>query len=142
MEATQMQHKKDSARGQAQNGEGGIVKGLILLALPLLSFQRDVLQTVRTSLEANKDKHVKAVSKLLSLELHALMMLLDPTRKLRARFDEKLEKELNEELTKILEQLSNGLVTIVDVQEKILPHLIDVLKEAKNGKPPSAKGAH
>jgi hypothetical protein len=141
MEASQMQSKKDSTPSQPQNGEGGILKGLILLALPVLSFQQHVLQTVRTSLNDKKGDHVQAISNLLSLELHGLMMLLDPTRKLRGRFDESLEKELNEGLTKILESVSSGLVTMVEVQENILPHLIDALKEEKNRKPSSAKRA-
>lgn len=137
-----MQNRKDSTSEHPKKDEGGLVHGLITLALPLLSFQRDVIHSVKTSLETHKNEHINAVGKLLSLELHAMMMLLDPTRKLRGRFDDGLEEDLNKELTKILENLASGLITIVEVQDKILPRLIDALKEAKNGAPQSAKRNH
>jgi hypothetical protein len=30
--------------------------------------------------------------------------------------------------------LTHGVIDVVDIQEKIIPHLIDILKEIKNGK--------
>jgi hypothetical protein len=134
MEVAQMPKDKDTHPRPPQNSEGGLLRHLILLTLPLLSFQRDILQTVRTSLETHKDEHIRAIGNLLSFELHALMMILDPARKLRGRSDDKLERQLKDELTQILEKLADGLVTVVEIQEKILPHLIDTLKGIKNGK--------
>lgn len=129
-----MPNDKDTRPGPAQNSEGGLLKQLILLTLPLLSFQRDILPTIRTSLETHKDEHIRAIGNFLSFELHALMMILDPGRKLRGRFDEDLETQLKDELTKILEKLANGLITVVQIQEQILPQLIETLKQTKNGK--------
>ena len=62
------------------------------------------------------------------------MMILDPARKLRGRVDDNLEAQLKDELTKILEKLHDGLVTVVQIQEQILPQLIETLKGMKNGK--------
>jgi hypothetical protein len=124
-----------STPGPAPNSEGGLLRNLILLTLPLLSFQRDILPTIRTSLETHKDEHIKAIGNLLSLELHALMMTLDPARKLRGRSDDNLERLLKTELTQLLEKMAGGLITVVELQEKILPPLIDTLKKAKSREP-------
>jgi hypothetical protein len=133
-EVAQMPKDKDTHSGPAQNREGGLLRNLILLALPLLSFQRDILHTIKTSLETHKEEHIRAIANLLAFELHALMMILDPARKLRGRVDDGLERELKHELTEILKKLTHGVIDVVDIQEKIIPHLIDILKEIKNGK--------
>jgi hypothetical protein len=133
-EVAQMPNDKGTAPHPPQNSEGGLFKNLILLALPLLCFQRDILPTIRASFEAHKDEHIKAIGKFLSSELHAVMMILDPARKLRGRVDDNLETQLKDELTKILEKLHDGLVTVVQIQEQILPQLIETLKGMKNGK--------
>jgi len=82
-----MPNDKDTRSGPAQHREGGLLGNLILLALPLLSFQRDILHTIKTSLETHKDEHIKALANLLAFELHVLMMILDPARKLKGRAD-------------------------------------------------------
>ena len=117
-----------------QNGEGGILTNFIRLALPLLCFQRAILPKIRTNLQSDKDDYIKALGNLVSFELHAVMMALDPAGKLRARFDDKLESELKNELTQILDKLATGLVSFVQMQEEILPRLINILNEIKNGK--------
>jgi hypothetical protein len=133
-EVAQMPKDKDTHPRPPQHSEGGLLRNLILLALPLLSFQRDILQTIKTSLETHQDEHIRALANLLSFELHALMMILDPARKLRGRVDDDLERELKHELTQILKKLTEGVIDVVEIQEKIIPHLIEILKEMKNGK--------
>ena len=134
-----MPNDNNAHPGPAQNSEGGLLRNLILLALPLLSFQRDILPTIRRSFETHKDEHIRAIGNLLSFELHALLMILDPARKLRGRLDDNLETQLKAELTQILEKLADGLVTVVQIQEQILPHLIETLKGIKNGKHTSTR---
>jgi hypothetical protein len=129
-----MPTNQDTRSGPAQNSEGGLLRHLILLTLPLLSFQRDILATVKTSLERHKEEHIRAVGNLLSFELHALLMILDPARKLRGRLDDSLESKLQAELTQILQKLADGVITVVDIQEKFLPQLIETLKGIKNEK--------
>jgi hypothetical protein len=133
-----MPKDKDTRSGPAQNGEGGLLRNLILLALPLLSFQRDILATIRTSLQTHKDEHIRALGNFLSFELLALMMTLDPARKLRGRSHDNLEKE-KAELAKILDKLADGVITVVQIQEQILPHVIDILQGIKNGKDPNTR---
>jgi hypothetical protein len=129
-----MAKDKRSHTGHDQNGEGSLLKNLLLLTLPLLSFQRDILPTIRKSLETHKDDHIKAIGNLLSFELHALLMILDPARKLRGRLDDNLENKLKAEITEVLEKLAAGLITVVEIQEKVLPSLIEALRQAKNEK--------
>ncbi len=117
-----MPNDKDTRSGSAQNSEAGLLRNLILLALPLLSFQRDILATIRTSLQTHKDEHIRALGNFLSFELLALMMTLDPARKLRGRSHDNLEKE-KAELAKILDKLADGVITVVQIQEQILPVL-------------------
>jgi hypothetical protein len=133
-----MPNDKDTRSGPAQNSEGGLLRNLILLALPLLSFQRDILATIRTSLQTHKDEHIRALGNFLSFELLALMMTLDPARKLRGRSHDNLEKE-KAELAKILDKLADGVITVVQIQEQILPHVIDILQGIKNGKDPNTR---
>jgi hypothetical protein len=138
-----MPHDQDSQAGRVHDGSAAGVLGavpkrmlqvLILPMLPLLSLQRNTLPIIRTSLQRDKDDYIRTIDKFVSLELHALLMVLDPARKLRSRFNENLEQDLAAEFTKVLEKLAAGLINMVEVQEMILSRLIDVLKESKNGK--------
>src|SRR5262249_35461322 len=114
---------------------------LLLPILPLLSLQRNTLPIIRTGLQRDKDDYIKTIDKFVSLELHALMMILDPARKLRGRFPQNLEQELAAELTQVMEKLAASLITAVEVQEIIVSRLIEVLKEVKNRKGGSAGGS-
>src|SRR5262249_37850588 len=82
-----------SAPGLAQDDAGStnllsgvprrVLKTLLLPMLPLLSLQRNTLPIIRAGLQRDKDDYIKTIDKFALLEIHALMMLLDPSRKLR-----------------------------------------------------------
>src|SRR5262249_53261222 len=143
-----MPNDKDSRQERSHDGKARILKdlissagpllssqrnrmsrNLILSILPFLSFQRNMLPIFRTSLQRDKDDYIKAIDNFVSLELHALMMILDPARKLRTGLFDNLEKDLAAGFTKILETSAASQVTLVEVQETILSHLIDILKD-------------
>jgi hypothetical protein len=71
-----MPNDKDNNSGHAQNGERGIFGSLILLTLPWLSLQRDILGVIKKGLEEHKkeDIYFKPIQHLVH-ELHALMMV-------------------------------------------------------------------
>jgi len=138
-----MPNDQDSQAGRVHDGTGGNVLGavprrmlqiLILPMLPLLSLQRNTLPIIRTSLQRDKDDYIKTIDKFVWLELHAILMVLDPARKLRGRLNENLEEDLAAEFTQVLEKLAAGLINVVEIQEMILSRLIDVLKESKNAR--------
>jgi hypothetical protein len=150
-----MPNDKDGHPGRAQDGKASILKNLIsstvpvissqrnrmlrnliLSMLPLLTFQRNLLPIFRTALQRDKDDYIRAIDNFVSLELHALMMIFDPTRKLRSHLSEDLEKDLAAGLTRMLENSAASQVTFVEFQEKMLSHLIDVLKEKTESEKP------
>jgi len=88
-----------------------------------------MLPIFRTALQRDKDDYIRAIDNFVSLELHALMMIFDPTRKLRSHISEDLEKDLTTGLTRMLENSAASQVTLVEFQEKMLSHLIDALNE-------------
>lgn len=143
-----MPNEKDGHPGRAQDGKARILKNLIsstvpllssernrmsrnliLSMLPLLSFQRNMLPIFRTALQRDKDDYIKAINNFVSLELHALMMIFDPARKLRGGLYDNLEKDLSAGLTRMLENSAASQITFVEFQEMMLSHLIDTLKE-------------
>jgi hypothetical protein len=69
-----MPKDKDNNSGHAQNGEGRMLRNFILLTLPWLSLQRDILAIVKKGIE--DVSYVKPVQKLTLLELHGEVHLM------------------------------------------------------------------
>jgi hypothetical protein len=124
-----MQSERKAKPRQDQSGGGGPVSKLILVSLPFLVLHRAVLSRVRIGFQKDKDEYVKAAGNFVAFELHALMMLLDPSGRLRSRFD---ESEIAPEIKAILEKLAAGFITFVEIQEAILPLLIKLLDSIKD----------
>src|SRR4051812_20487945 len=78
---TQMPANKDYKTRRAEmSGEDvkdGLCRGLGLLALPVLAFQRNMLGILRTGIE--QAGLLKPLQTLIENELHAAMMIADPT---------------------------------------------------------------
>ena len=67
----------DNETGRAQeDAKGDLLRGMGLLALPVLAFQRNMLGIARAGI--NEASLLKPVQTLAESELHALMMILDP----------------------------------------------------------------
>lgn len=126
-----MANDKQSKSDHAQNFKDSILRNFTLLALPWVSFQRDVLAIMKKGIEDTS--HVKPVQKLTLLELHALMMVLDPSRTWRSPFDADFEKRIEETYNEIFPKLLAGSIHFVEAQEKILEHMSDALITLKNG---------
>ena len=130
------QMSKGKSSQDPQNGDFGIFKGLILLSLPVLRFQQAMLPKIRSGLEEGQDGIVGAVEHFVSFELHALMMLLDPTGKLRNRFD---DSDLKDQLKPVLDNVAAGVISFVKAQEDILPPLIKLLDGIRSGEQTNGK---
>lgn len=119
-----------------QRGDTGLLKGIILLSLPVLRFQQALLPNIRSGLEKDKDEIVRSVEHFIAFELHALMMLLDPTGKVRSRLD---ESELTDRLKPVLDNLAAGTISFVRAQEDITQAMIKLLDGLRGGEPAGGK---
>lgn len=134
-----MPNDKDNNSGHVQNGAERMLTNFILLTLPWLALQLETLAIIKKGIEKDKEDkndsiYIKPIQHLVERELHAVMMILDPQRKLRNLFDADLEKKLVDEFIEIFEKLPSGLVNLIEVQEIILNRTVGILKKLKNGK--------
>jgi hypothetical protein len=138
-----MPHDKHSSNDHAQSPEGRILRNFALMALPWLSFQRDILSIMRKGIE-NADS-TRPFEHLTLHELHALMMIFDPTGRWRALSPRDLEKTFKETYEKILPNLVSGSRAFIDAHEAALESVFGLLNEvrADNGasKKPSDKSS-
>ena len=125
----------------AQVGIGRLLRNVILLAIPCVSFQREMLAAIREGLAKEKQNSITPFQNLASRELHALMMILDRSQELRSLLGENLEKELQAEIPKIFGKLAAGSVSLIDAQEALLKAISDVLLQLKNGSKPRRQTA-
>jgi hypothetical protein len=134
MKGAQMPNDKDSGPDHAQNGEGRVLKNLILLTLPWLSFQREMLAIVKKGIEDTS--HVRPIENLTSRELQGLTMILDPSGKWRSLLDRDLEKKIEEIYAKTFPKLVSGSILFIEAQETLLASICDLLdKLRKDNKP-------
>src|SRR5207248_9044075 len=122
-----MPNDKDQHSGQTQNGGSRILKNFSLLTLPWLALQLELLEIIkkgiepkaRTSTPPRADRATEAadagdrpkdiitpIEHLVEREVHALMMILDKSHKLRNRFGSDLENKLISEFTNIIEKVA------------------------------------
>jgi hypothetical protein len=131
-------HDADSKAGHTEKAEDGISKQLISLALPLLSFHWSLLPTLKSGVERDKDAYIRAISNFASFQVQALGMVLDPNRRLRGQSgDHSFEKKLQDEITNVLELSVARMISLVEVQEIILPRMIKRLNDIRNEKTPA-----
>ena len=130
-----------------QNGGGGILQKIILLTIPVLNLQLNVLGAIKKNIEGhkadgpgtddsgNEGSIIEHLHRFAAVELHALAMMADPLGKLRSRIDlEHLEK-LQAEIKVISNKVASGSVNLIEAQETVIRNVIDVMKKIKNGKP-------
>jgi hypothetical protein len=117
-----------------------VLRNLILLALPWLSFQRDMLEIVRESIQGAGP--VRPTEKFALHELHALSMVLDRSRTLRNLIGEDFEKRVEGACKEILPKLASASCQFIESQELILTSAIGVLdkvRKADNESPRSKR---
>jgi hypothetical protein len=116
-----------------------LLRGFTLLTLPLLSFQSQVLEIVKTSI---KDaSRVKPAENFVLLELQALMMILDRSHKLRNLIDPDFEKRLEKACKEIFPKLTSASIGLIEAQKTILDGIFEALKKLQQGEK-AKKGQH
>lgn len=127
-----MPNDKDNGRGHPQDSEGRVLRNLILLTLPWLSFQRDMLAIMKRGIE--DASHARPIENLTLRELQALMMILDPSGKWRNLIDRDLQDKIKETYTKTFPKLRSGLVLSIEAQEAILASMSELLDKVRKDK--------
>lgn len=134
-----MPHDNHSSDDHAQTPEGRVLRNFALVALPWLSFQRDILSIMRKGIE--DASNVRPFEHLTTRELHAWMMIFDPTGRWRALSDRDLEKTFTETYEKILPNLVSGSRAYIDAHETVLNSLSGLLNDVRKGNGASKKSS-
>ena len=114
----------------AQNEPSSVLRNVALVVLPLVSLQRSILDVVKTGLE--KAVLLRPVQNMLLSEIQALMIILDPDRKLRGQLDVEFETRTKELLDEITDKVTSGSLRLVQAQQAAADRLIDLLKTLKD----------
>jgi len=120
-----------SQADDTQHEHGVVLRSAILLALPLLSLQRSVLDLVQEGIQ--KAVLIKPVQNLLLAEIQACMMILDPDHKWRNQLGVDFEKKAKELLDELTEKVASGSLQILQAQHVLADRLIELLKTLKDG---------
>lgn len=133
-----MPNEKRNTSDDVLDFKDSIFRNFSLLALPWISFQRDMLAILKKGIEDTS--YVKPVQKLTLLELHALMMILDPSRTWRSPFDADFEKRVEGAYKETFPKLLSGSIDLIEAQETVLQHLSDALMTLKDGNKTKSHG--
>jgi hypothetical protein len=136
-----MSNNNNRKVGRAQTGDGGMLRAVILLTLPFLSFQSDLLHMLKTNLERRpkgEDGNTSAnnglgdlIQKLTARELQALMMVLDPSQTWRRGLGEDFQRKLADDIAEISQKFAAGAVNIIEAQSKTLDRMVELLRKFK-----------
>ena len=85
---------------------------------------------VKTGIE--KAVLLRPVQNMLLSEIQALMIILDPDRKLRGQLDVEFETRTRELLDEITDKVTSGSLRLVQAQQAAADRLIDLLKTLKD----------
>lgn len=100
-------------------------RNLILLTLPWLSLQRDVLEIAKKYV--TDVGNVKPTENFALRQFQALMMILDRSRTLRDSLDSDFEKKVEDAYKEILPKVSSASVQLIEAQEAVLAAVFDAL---------------
>ena len=134
---TNSDHKTDRARVTGEDIKDGLLRGVGLLALPVLAFHRNMLGIVRTGI--NEAGLLKPLQTLAQNELHALLMIVDPNGKLRNSLGTDVEDKLRDAFDRIGPKVISGSNSLIDAQHEILTVLIEALDTARKKQLPNSR---
>jgi len=125
-----MAKDKRTRSDDVRNEPGSVLRNVALVALPLFSLQRSVLDVVKTGIE--KAVLLRPVQNMLLSEIQALMIILDPDRKLRGQLDVDFEARTKKLLEQVTDKVTSGSLRLVEAQQAAADRLIDLLKTLKD----------
>jgi hypothetical protein len=107
------------------------LRNLILLTLPWLSFQREMLEIAKDKI--TDPSHFKSTENFALRQLQALMMILDRSGTRRNLLDQNFEKRLGDAYKENLPKLTSASVQFIEAQEAILASVFDALNTLRKG---------
>jgi hypothetical protein len=122
--------KNQRTHPNVQHEPSSVLRNVALVVLPFVSLQRSVLDLVKTGIE--KAVLLRPVQNMLLSEIQALMIILDPDRKLRGQLDVEFETRTKELLDEITDKVTSGSLRLVQAQQAAADRLIDLLKTLKD----------
>ena len=125
----------DSKPDQPQSYDDAL-RDFILLALPWLSFQREMLEIAKNNI--TDPSHVKPTENFTLRQLQALMMILDRSGTQRNLLDQDFEKKLEVTYKEIFPKLTSASVQFIEAQEAILATMFDTLNTLRKGEKPKS----
>ena len=131
---TDSDYKTGRTQVTGEDAKDGLLRGVGLLALPVLAFQRNMLKVVRKGIE--EAGLLQPVRTLAEHELHALFMILDPTGRWRNSLGVEIEKKLKDAFDSAVPKVISGSVSLIDAQQAILTSLIEALDTARKSELP------
>jgi hypothetical protein len=126
----------DSKPDQPQIDEDTF-RNLILLTLPWLSFQRDMLEIAKKYV--TDAGNVKPTENFALRQFQALMMILDRSRTLRDSIDSDFEKKVEDAYKEILPKVSSASVQLIEAQEAMLSTVFDALNALRKADKANAR---
>jgi len=126
----------DSKPDQPQIDEDTF-RNLILLTLPWLSFQRDVLEIAKKYV--TDVSNVKPTENFALRQFQALMMILDRSRTLRDSIDSDFETKVEDAYKEILPKVSSASVQLIEAQEAMLSTVFDALNALRKADKANAR---
>lgn len=135
--ATAGDDRSGRVRETKENAKSAMLREMGLLALPVLAFHRNMLGVLRTGI--SEAGLLKPVQTLAENELHALLMILDPSGEWRNSRGADMEKKLKDTLDGAVPKVISGAVSLIDAQCAVLTSVIDALDPARSKKPSHEK---
>jgi len=125
----------DSKPDQSQSYEDNL-RNFILLALPWLSYQREMLEIAKSNI--TDPSRVRATENFTLRQLQALMMILDQSGTRRNLLDEDFKKRLEVSFKELFPKLTSARVQLIEAQEEILTTMFDTLNTLRKGEKPKS----
>ena len=116
----------------------GALRNFILLTLPWLSFQRQMLEIAKKGI---KDaSHTKPAEHFALHELHALMMILDRSGAWRSLIDPDFEKRVENASKEVFPKVASASLQLIEVQETILTGAFEALNKLRKSNNANSSG--
>jgi hypothetical protein len=131
---TDRDDKTGRAHATGEDLKGDLLRGMGLMALPVLAFQRNMLNVVRKGIE--EAGLLQPVQTLAEHELHALFMILDPKANWRNSLGVEIEKKVKDAFDSAVPKVISGSVSLIDAQQALLTSVIEALDTARKSKLP------